>query len=469
MRFLSYFSIKLPVYLVYMAQQVEYEPDKLLAWLRRLPDLSTVMHRKTLVRTNKAAALSSFIYAGTLVYVAVIGVLIARLGKPALLLVLLIPLLDVLLLVLAIYAGRLLTWPANRRKINSSRNLFSSHQAVKIAIMGSYGKTTMKELLLTVLGSAKNVSATPGNKNVPISHARWAQRLKGDEDALLIEFGESKPGDIEAFCRNTSPDIAIVTGIAPNHLDRYKTFDTLVEDFASVGEFVAGKDIYVNADAEKLLSYMEPQSINTFDKSGTGGIKVKDVRLSLKGMDFTTVVGGKNLKLHTGLVGRHLLGPLSVCILLANELGLSGKQITEAIKHTKPFEHRLQPSELNGAWVIDDTYNGSLEGFRAGLALLKELSAKRKIYVTPGLVDQGEETENVHREIGLLIADSKPDKVVLMNNSTTDYIKQSMESGGYKGKLEVVDDPLEFYTNLDHTLAAGDVVLLQNDWTDNYY
>ena len=128
----------------------------------------------------------------------------------------------------------------------------------------------------------------------------------------------------------------------------------------------------------------------------------------------------------------------------------------------------MQPRVQHGAWVIDDTYNGSLEGIRAGLKLLIDLPAKRKIYVTPGLVDQGIETQRVHLEIGELIAQANPDKVVLMQNSATNYITQGLENGKYKGNLQIENDPLNFYLNLEHIVATGDLIMLQNDWTDNY-
>ena len=172
--------------------------------------------------------------------------------------------------------------------------------------------------------------------------------------------------------------------------------------------------------------------------------------------------------LKSGLLGRHQIGPLAFAAALAHKLGLSKHAIESGVAMTIPYEHRMQPRQQHGAWIIDDTYNGSLEGLRAGLGLLGELPAERKIYVTPGLVDQGEETERVHYELGKLIAESNPDRTVLMQNSTTEHIVKGLEDGDYKGELDIQADPLAFYMNLEHIVAAGDLVLLQNDWTDNY-
>ncbi|MEO7364613.1 MAG: cyanophycin synthetase [Candidatus Saccharimonadales bacterium] len=128
----------------------------------------------------------------------------------------------------------------------------------------------------------------------------------------------------------------------------------------------------------------------------------------------------------------------------------------------------MQPYQLGGAWVVDDTYNGNLEGVRAGTQLLADLDASRKIYVTPGLVDQGSESARVHTEVGRLIAAASPDLVVLMQNTATDSIVAGLQEAAYKGRLQIESNPLDFYTNLQHFVAAGDLVVMQNDWTDNY-
>lgn len=470
MRLLSYLAFKAPLYLVYMAQQVEYEPGKLIAWLKRLPDLQTVMHRKSLVLTKKAVALASFQYVLIVLYLILIGAICLRISFIFLFLALLVPVISIISLILAIYGGRITSIPFNAVKIRKSRKILAGHKGLKIAILGSYGKTTMKELMRTILSESKKVKATPGNKNVPISHARWAVRLKGDEDVLLIEFGESKPGDIATFCQNTLPNMGVITGIASNHLDKYKTIDAVADDLFSINKFVNQKNVYANMDTYLTKRYKSSGvNTNVYSEEGTAKVKIGYAKISINGMSFAASIGKKEkVEFKTKLIGRHLLGPLAVCIEIADSLGLSIEQIRAGVSKTKPFEHRLQPRELGGAWIIDDTYNGSLEGFMAGLKLLSELKAKRKIYVTPGLVDQGEETERVHSEISRAIAKTSPDKVVLMKNSTTDYIKNSLTAAGYKSELQICDNPLEFYTNIEHYIAAGDIWLLQNDWPDAY-
>lgn len=465
-RFLSYYHPKLPIYLTYMLQQVEYDPAKFLKWVLKYPKLTRVMHRQTVVWTYKARALTFIIYLFFIFYILIS--LLNFLVSPftGLVSLLVTPFFVILLTYMTVLAGWLyFEEPRRKQLIKKSKQIFKDHKGVKVAITGSYGKTTMKELLSTVLSEGKNVLATPGNKNVPVSHAAWARRLTGDEDILLIEYGEAAPGDIKKMADLTQPDYGIITGLAPNHLDGYKTLDAVAEDLLSLSKYVDRKRISING---AVFDGYDTRGFKDFSGKEVLGWKIAKIKVDYSGTSFEMSKKKQKINVKSGLLGRHLVAPLALTAALAKELGLSIGEIEAGLAKTKPYEHRMQPRQLHGAWVIDDTYNGSLEGIRAGLQLLSELPAKRKIYVTPGLVDQGEETERVHLEIGELIAEANPDRVVLMQNSTTQSIVKGLEKSEYKGDLHIEADPLAFYTNLEHVTVGGDLVVMQNDWTDNY-
>jgi UDP-N-acetylmuramoyl-tripeptide--D-alanyl-D-alanine ligase len=325
----------------------------------------------------------------------------------------------------------------------------------------------MKELLVTVLSQGKTVAATPGNKNVLISHARWVNTLSGDEDILVIEYGEAAPGDIAKFAEFSRPTHAVVTGLAPAHLDYYPSLESVADDFADIQSVVTRPEQVWFNNHTPLLSqrFSDAQG---YSQVQLNQLKVKDISVSFEGTSFTVVNGKSKTTYTTQLLGKHHIGPLLAVVDIAAKLGLSTKQIQAGIAQTAPYQHRMEPRHLHGAWIIDDAYNGNIVGMQAGLDLLMELPAKRRIYVTPGLVDQGVENEAVHRQLGAMIGRAAPDRVVLMQNSNTEYITQGLEESGYRGEVTIETDPLGYYTSLEHQIAAGDVVLLQNDLPDSY-
>jgi UDP-N-acetylmuramoyl-tripeptide--D-alanyl-D-alanine ligase len=472
-------SLYLPSYpktLVYMLQSTEYQTGAYFKWVARTKDFTKVMKRRSLDRTKAARLLLLAARLCVLVQLA-IGALLIYLGAKdsvgggilfGAAVIIAYPLVLPYVLVLPLELGRLfISGPAEKELIRKSSAMFAEHKAAKIAVAGSYGKTTMKELLNTVLSEGLKVAATPANKNVSISHARFARNLDGDEDVLVIEYGEGAPGDVARFARITQPTHAVITGLAPAHLDHYKTLKAAGDDIFSVAGYLKGRNVYVNGDSDSVKPWLK-DGYHVFDRHGALGWKAEDIEVSLDGLNFTLKNGKKTLNLSSGLLGRHQVGFLALVAAIGLELGLTDKQVQAGIAKTAPFEHRMQPYQLAGAWIVDDTYNGNLEGIRAGTELLKDLEAGRKIYVTPGLVDQGEENERVHKEMGKLIAAANPDIVVLMKNSVTDYIKNGLTTAGYKGILQIEPEPLDFYTNLGHFVASGDLVVMQNDWTDNY-
>jgi UDP-N-acetylmuramoyl-tripeptide--D-alanyl-D-alanine ligase len=351
-----------------------------------------------------------------------------------------------------------------RGTLRSANEKMARHPGQKIAILGSYGKTTAKELLAAVMSSEKELRFSEGNRNVLISHAQWINTaITGKENYVIFEFGEYKKGDIAQLAELTHPDYAIITGYAPNHLDSYKTEEALKDDLRSIQKYVDRTNIYASEQAAHALGMEED-----FSQSRVRGRKIGNCKLSLEGMSFELTDSDGKVAIQTKLVGRHLVGIIAAVYVICLELGISQSAILNALAKIEPYPHRLKPRNLHGAWIIDDTYNGNLEGIRAGIALLKEVSAKRKIYVTPGLVEQGSKKVAVHEEIADLLVNSKIDEIVLMKNSATEIIADRLQEKSYVGKIVYVTDPVEYYQRLEYTIADGDIVLLQNDWTDNY-
>lgn len=472
----SLFLPSYPFVLIYMLQSTEYQPRPYLKWFWRTSDFSKVMRRRTLEKTRAARLLLLALRVGMFLQI-LVGIFFIWLGvfrdfygawQFGVAVLLSYPIVWAHLAVVPLILGRVfIVSPRERKLIKESKEIFAKHPAVKIAVAGSYGKTTMKELLGTVLAEGKNVAITPANKNVASSHAIFASRLNGDEEVLVIEYGEGRPGDVKRFAETTQPNLGVITGIAPAHLDHYPTLQAAGEDIFSLADYLHDQNTYVNGESGAAKAFIK-KSHHIYSSEEAAGWKVSGVSVGFDGVKFTLSSGKKKLKLHSGLLGRHQIGPLAIVAVIADRLGLAQKQIEAGIAKTTSFEHRMQARHIRGAWIIDDTYNGNIDGIRAGLALLKELPAKRRIYVSPGLVDQGEETERVHLEMGRLIAEASPSRVVLMDNSVTEYIKRGITEGGFDGELVVEEDPLDFYTNIDQFLAAGNVLMMQNDWTDNY-
>lgn len=465
-----------PTVLVYMLQSTEYQVKPYLRWYGQITNFNMVMRRRKLDKTVPARLLLMSVRLGIALQIGAsitLLVIANRRGTTpmywyAAALLASYPVVWAYALVVPLVLGRLiLVAPKEKILVQKSRTIFREHAGATIAVLGSYGKTSMKEILLSVLSVGKKVAATPANKNVPVSHAYFAAKLRGDEDILIIEYGEGKLGDIRRFAEVTQPDIAVITGLAPAHLDKYPSLKSAGKDLFSISQFVPPEKIYVNAESPAIKPFLK-RNYRSYDSKLVLGWQIDDVSVDFDGVRFKMTKDKEVIELRSSLLGRHQVGPLAFAAALGHDLGLTKAQIQEGVTKIQPVEHRMQPRFVRGAWIIDDAYNGNIDGMKAGLKLLAELPARRRIYITPGLVDQGEETQAVHVRLGEAIAKARPDQVVLMVNSVTEHIQHGLRLGGFKGDLVLEEDPLNFYTNIEHYIAAGDVILMQNDWTDNY-
>ncbi|MFO0920146.1 MAG: Mur ligase family protein [Candidatus Saccharimonadales bacterium] len=469
MKWVRYFLPNAAYKQVYMLQQLEYDPFKLFKWVISFPDLKNTVNRGKLILTPKALGLLVVAYLMWLLAV-LSGVycLLSQQYIIGLILVFISFDLTWLSIFTVSLLGKVILDAKRKPFLDKARTIFADTNATKIAVMGSYGKTSMKEILSSVLSDKFKVAFTPGNKNVPISHARWAvSGLTGDEEVLVVEYGEGEPGDISKLASLSMPNLVIMTGLAPNHLDHYKTYENLVKDFLDIENYTEARDVYASDSAKEFIDGLNHRP-RLYGENSVDGWKISNILISINGTNFLMKKGSNTIKVKSKLLGRHNVGPLGLAVAIAFSLGMNKEEIEDAISKTSAFEHRMQPRNVNGAWIIDDTYNGNLEGFKAGLRLMSELNAKRKIYVTPGLVDQGEETQRVHYEIAKAIYSANPNIVVLMKNENTELIYGVLRELKFSGEVKMETNPLEYYKNIDQFIAAGDLILMQNDLPDAY-
>jgi len=469
---LSRYTLRYPTTLAYMLQASEYHILDYLSWHSHVKDFRIVEHRKKFVPTAKAIVLVAFAWAIiTISCAAVIAWLwlLPRQYALAIFVLLLMPhIVAYGMLVPLLFLQYVIQPPTTHFITARAKKTLQSHKALKIAVAGSFGKTTMREILKTVLLAGKKVAAPPHSWNTPLGIARFVDTLHGDEEVLIFELGEYYPDDIKKLCKLVQPDIGIITGINEAHLEKFKTVERTARTIYELADCLKEKPTYVNSESELARKSARPGH-TLYSRESTGEWKVTDAKTGLEGTSFTLTKGNLILELHSNLLGLHQIGPLAATADLALALGLSPEQVKSGIEKTKSFDHRLEPkADASGVVTLDDSYNGNPDGVKAVIDFLGSLESRRRWYITPGLVEMGPKTEAVHREIGKQLADARIEHIVLTKNSVTPYIEKGLMEANYTGKIIWFDDALAAFAALPHLTASGDVVLLQNDWPDQY-
>lgn len=472
-KFLSHYRPRYVRSLAYMLQSSEYDIGEYLSWFHRVKDFSSVEKRKELKKTNKAIVIQviswmfllaivsiafyMFTFSTTMGYGA--GILTLILAPYLLAYGIIIP-----LLILKFFVQNPLEYVIIRR----ARNILAKHKGIKIAIAGSFGKTSMREMLRVVLSEEKLVAAPPHSYNTPLGISNFINTLTGNEEVLIFELGEYYPGDVRKLCALVQPDIGFITGVNEAHLQKFKTIDKTVSTIFELADYLKDKPTYVNGESE-FAKKNSREGHFVYDRHGVGQLKTQNLHTDLGGTSFTLVHEGSELEISSSLLGLHQVGPLVAVADVAFSLGISEEGVKSGISKTKPFAHRLDPSyKEGGVVVLDDSYNGNPDGVRAVIDFLATLKGRRRFYVTPGLVEMGKQTEFIHKNIGIWLAEAEIEQVVLIRNSVTPYIEQGLKSANYQGVISWFDDAVYALSSLSLMTAEGDVVLLQNDWPDQY-
>ena len=364
--------------------------------------------------------------------------------------------------------GAFLQRPIEAVIVRHARGRLAGNKAVKIAIAGSYGKTSMREILKTVLGAGKHVAAPPGSYNTPLGIAKFVRQLTGNEEVLVFELGEYYRGDVKRLCELVRPDIGVVTGVNEAHLEKFGDLEQTKRTIFELADYLGDRRLYVNGENE-IARRAARAGARLYSREGAGAWEVERAQTNVQGTSFTLKSDSGELSVRSRLLGLHNVGPLAVAADIASNLGLTLQEIEKGMDATKPFEHRLEPkTDAQGVTTLDDSYNGNPDGVHAVIEFLSSLRGGRRWYVTPGLVEMGPKKEEIHKEIGRQLARAGIEKVILIRNSVTPFIQAGLQEEQYGGEILWFEKALDAFAALPNLTVKGDIVLLQNDWPDQY-
>lgn len=357
--------------------------------------------------------------------------------------------------------------------VRRAKAKLDSSDVVKIAITGSYGKTSVKEILAVILGQKFRVLSTPLSYNTPQGIALTVNKLDSTHDVFIAEMGARFKGDIKALTDLVNPDFAILTGVNNQHLETFKSienvkatknelFENLKKDgvafFCSDNEIA--KDLSNLYNGEKYLA----------GQSGDDNLVVAtEVVLGSSGVTFTLNVKGEQpVKCTTVLLGRHNVSNICLASAVAYKMGMKPAEIAQGINRITSVGHRLELMPNNkGVVIIDDSYNSNVDGFKMAMEVIDKFEG-RKIVLTPGLVELGKDENLYNYEMGKEMA-SHADKVIIIGTHNAEMLINGLVDGGFDRENILFSKSLSRGNEtLNSIIREGDVVLFENDLPDNY-
>ncbi len=347
-------------------------------------------------------------------------------------------------------------------------------QVLKIGISGSFGKTTVKEILKSILSQKYRVLATPESYNTPLGIALTVNNLDSTHDIFIAEMGARNKGDIKEVAQMVNPMYGILTGVNSQHLESFGSIenikDTKYELFENLTDGGEGFFCSDNKYAMELAERFRGEKYF----AGTGGYEdnlvwATDIVTDWHGTSFNLCIKGEEpVRCATVLLGKHSIRNICLAAAVAYKIGMSAKEIAFGIIRIQSVGHRLEIMPNNkGIVIIDDSYNANIDGAEAAMEVL-DMFEGRKIVVTPGLVELGKEEGVLNVEYGKMLA-KHADVVIIVGRHNAEMILSGLIDGGMK------KEDIRFAKNLNRgneelnkMAKSGDVVLFENDLPDNY-
>ena len=299
----------------------------------------------------------------------------------------------------------------NQYYTNDAKKMLKACPDLKIiGITGSYGKTSVKYYLTTLLRSKYNVLMTPESYNTPMGVVKTIRgSLKSTDEIFVCEMGAKEVGNIKEVCDIASPKYGIITSVGPQHLETFKSIENVFNTKFELADAVAqnGGITYVNGDRKEIINRIG-HGFKVYGTHKNFDYYASNISYGRNGSEFEVKLGEEKIKLSTKLLGLHSIIDIIGAVALAYNLGVPANDIQYAVASLKPAEHRLEmKSFTNGSLLIDDAYNSNPEGCLEAVRVLGSFDSMKKVIVTPGLVELGEKEYECNYNLGLEAQDIK--------------------------------------------------------------
>jgi UDP-N-acetylmuramoyl-tripeptide--D-alanyl-D-alanine ligase len=333
-----------------------------------------------------------------------------------------------------------------------------------IAVTGSSGKTTVKEMLATILSGVGETLFTQGNLNNDIGVPLTLLRLSAGHRYAVIEMGASGPNEIAYSVSLSHPDIAIVNNAMGAHLEGFGSLEGVVEAKGEIYDGLTSRGAaVVNADdpyAQRWLDRAKGKSILTFGLAAGADVRAQALFLQENGCyGFDLMYQNESVAVRLNVLGRHNVCNALAAAAVSLSAGLSLSQIASGLGKFSAVKGRMFSSQgVNGALVLDDSYNANPGSVRAAISMLSELNGERTL-VLGDMGELGADEVSLHQEVGQFAAQMGIEKLFAVGRLSQFTVEAYKQAGGVCA--EHMSDKSELVSRLQHEAHSAMVILVK--------
>ena len=344
-----------------------------------------------------------------------------------------------------------------------------------IAVTGSVGKTTTREMIAAALRGGRKVFSTARNQNSQIGVAKTILEFDESADIAVLELGISLKNEMRPIAELALPETAVFTNIGVTHIENLGSRENILKEKMHVTDFMPeGSTVFLNHDNDLLRDCAIPQGLRRFDYGTTPDCDAyaSDIDMSDGCPSFVCHIKDKTVPVKLGVYGEHQILNAVVALAVADYYGVDLNAAAENIEQFNGFSHRQQIIRQGSITVIDDSYNAAPDSVKTALNILSSFSSKsRRIAVLADMRELGEITESAHRDIGKYIKSLRNIDMVITYGDFVRFIDDETETIHFdeKSKMEeyinkmISDDDVILYKGSNTLKLFDSVDILLNN------
>ena len=336
-----------------------------------------------------------------------------------------------------------------------------------VAVTGSNGKTTTKDMISACLETNLPVLKTKGNLNNLIGLPMTLLNLSEKEKVVVLEMGMNVPGEIRRLTEIAEPDVGLITNIQMVHLEGMGSLEKLKEEKGELFRRMRQDGtIVINQDDSRVVELSNEflgRKI-TFGLEGHADVMATGVRpQGAQGISFTVISGRQEAGITLPLVGRHFVPNALSAFAVATLFGIAWDNVKEALEQFQPTPMRMEVVRLGGGkTVINDAYNANPRSMEGALATLSELKGNgRAIAVLGDMLELGDFAESAHRQLGQKVKELSIDFLIAMGEKASIVVESAVRHGLDRQRAKVATSYSEAISILEAWLQEGDWILVK--------
>ena len=334
-----------------------------------------------------------------------------------------------------------------------------------IAITGSVGKTSTKDLVANVVAQKYKVCKTIGNNNNNIGMPFTILNAPNDAEAFVLEMGMNHFGEIHLLSKIAKPNICIITNIGTSHIGNLGSRENILKAKLEILDGAKNPYMVINNDNDLLHKwYQENNNMNvkTYGINEKSDMQAKDIQLYENNSEYKIKINNKEEKIRVPVGGEHFVLNSLCAIAVGELLNIENEDIKKGIETFSLTKNRMEVIELKDKIkIINDAYNSSVESVKASLAYMNNLKANRRIAVLGDILETGEFAEKLHRKIGEVVCENNVDILICSGKNAKYIIESARENGFDENNMYYFEDKEEIVDLIKQIIQTEDVILFK--------